>query len=285
MHRLLQQAHDPGHRDPHPVGAVVELVAQLVHRLLELEDGQQRARVAPRPGQQAGSTAPKYPRGTPRACAPPSPRGRRCRAAARPPRRRTRTTAASRRRRAAASACAGARAAGAPARPRSRARSSASGASSVWPRCRSPWWRMSLPPAPMCESSAGGRAPPRRGRDRRERLGPRGGRRSIRSICSSIVAVMQRRATPARAPRARTRVARRPSRARCASRRRPRRGPRMRPRNALRVGRRARRARAPSRRGRRRRSAGATPSVASISSPVVVIPARRARRCSGSRAR
>src|ERR687887_344786 len=37
----VEQPSDPGHRDPHPVGTVVELVAQLVDGLLELEDGQQ----------------------------------------------------------------------------------------------------------------------------------------------------------------------------------------------------------------------------------------------------
>src|SRR5204863_9558577 len=38
--RLLQQAGDAGHRDAHPVRPVVELVAQLVDRLLEPEDRQ-----------------------------------------------------------------------------------------------------------------------------------------------------------------------------------------------------------------------------------------------------
>src|SRR5262245_42254466 len=37
----FEQPPDPGHGDPHPVGTVVELVAQLVDGLLELEDCQQ----------------------------------------------------------------------------------------------------------------------------------------------------------------------------------------------------------------------------------------------------
>src|SRR5829696_6693427 len=40
----LDQAPDPGHRDRDPAGPVVELVAQLVDRLLELEDRQQLPR-------------------------------------------------------------------------------------------------------------------------------------------------------------------------------------------------------------------------------------------------
>src|SRR6185312_11762657 len=41
---LLEQADDAGHRDAHPVGPVVQLVAQLVDRLLELEDREHGAR-------------------------------------------------------------------------------------------------------------------------------------------------------------------------------------------------------------------------------------------------
>src|SRR5205085_1162853 len=47
---LLEQADDRLDRDPHPVGPVVELVAQLIDRLLELEDRQEllRGRLARR---------------------------------------------------------------------------------------------------------------------------------------------------------------------------------------------------------------------------------------------
>ena len=41
VERRFEQPHDRGDRDPDPVGAVVELVAQLVDRLLELEDREQ----------------------------------------------------------------------------------------------------------------------------------------------------------------------------------------------------------------------------------------------------
>ena len=124
--RLLQQSRDPGDRDAHPVGAVVELVAQLVDGLLELEDRSAAARRPPRPAAAAaGSTfAEVARRGTPRARVLPAVgRGRAALELARP-RRRRRTSAACPRRRAAASACAGARAAAGRARPRSRGRSS-----------------------------------------------------------------------------------------------------------------------------------------------------------------
>ena len=47
--RRLQQPRDPRHRDPHPVGPVVELVAQLVDRLLELEQRAAAASKSPGP--------------------------------------------------------------------------------------------------------------------------------------------------------------------------------------------------------------------------------------------
>ena len=72
--RHLQQPHDARHRDAHPVRAVVQLVAQLVHRLLELEDGQQLLHpVAARRQQRRVGGVRGRRRGTRRAPAPPSP--------------------------------------------------------------------------------------------------------------------------------------------------------------------------------------------------------------------
>ena len=112
----------PGHRDGDPVGPVVELVAQLVDGLLELEDRQQLVAWPPGPGgSSAGSTALEVAleeRSRARSSQP-SGAARAAQDAASRPRRR-RTSAACPPRRAAASASAAARAAAAPARPRSR---------------------------------------------------------------------------------------------------------------------------------------------------------------------
>ena len=98
-----------------------------------------------------------------------------------------------------------------------------SGVSIVWPRCRSPWVRMTLPPAPMCESSCSrSRTSCPRPEDRleRRRLGQldehaaRSARRRSRSGST---------ATPCSARRARTPGRRPPSRAPCAARPSPRR--------------------------------------------------------------
>src|SRR5947209_5016311 len=51
-HLLLEQPRDPGHGDPDPVGPVVELVPELVHRLLELEHLEEL--VHRRPGRNQG---------------------------------------------------------------------------------------------------------------------------------------------------------------------------------------------------------------------------------------
>ena len=55
----VEQAQDAGDRHVHPVGAVVQLVAQLVERLLQLAGRQQRSRArAAGPGRRASSIAP-----------------------------------------------------------------------------------------------------------------------------------------------------------------------------------------------------------------------------------
>ena len=84
------------------------------------------------------------PPGSARERAPPSPPAPPGRAAASRPRSRRRTSAACPRRRAAASASGAAPGAAAPARPRSRAPPTRASESIVWPRCRSPWVRITL---------------------------------------------------------------------------------------------------------------------------------------------
>ena len=118
----LKQPRDAGDRDRNPVGAVVELVAELVDRLLELEDREQVGdrRLAARQQRRVDRSRSSG-RGRSRAPAARSPPGARLSAQDLDrPRSRRRTSAACRRRRAAASASGGARTAAGPARPRSR---------------------------------------------------------------------------------------------------------------------------------------------------------------------
>ena len=95
-HRLLLSSRlIPATGNRHPVGAVVELVVELVERLLELEDREQVLRSPPRrraaaPGRRSRSSA----RGSARARRSSNSGGRFGRAAARPPRSRRRTSAA-----------------------------------------------------------------------------------------------------------------------------------------------------------------------------------------------
>ena len=109
-HAGSEQPRDARDRDRDPIGPVVELVAQLVDRLLELEHREQPFE---RPGSPAGSSGGRPPpgsrRGSPRAGAARSRRARRPRAAAGRPSRRRRTSAACRRRRGAAIASGAAR--------------------------------------------------------------------------------------------------------------------------------------------------------------------------------
>ena len=170
---------------------MVQLVAQLVHRLLELEHREQlvdrRARRARATGRScAGSPSRNSARA--RASQPGGRLGRR--AAAATPRRRTRTSAASRRRRAAGCACGGVRAASARARPRSRGapsrrRRGASGRDGSRRgggspgRCRRP-----------ASAAAAARAPLRRGRGSGPTSSSSSGRSTkTLSISSSIDAV------------------------------------------------------------------------------------------------
>ena len=143
----------------------------------------------------------------------------------------------------------------------------------VWPRWKSPWVRMTRPPAPACASPRScSRTSCAAADDRRERLGPRAGRgRSPRSPRRSSRAAA--RAPRRSAPRART------SGRRVGAERD------VHPRGHLAelaevveerlaaVGLEARRARAPSRRAPSGRNSCSRPSVASTSRPGVLVPA------------
>ena len=222
---LLEHAQDPGDRDRHPVRADVQLVAQLVHRLLELEDGEQPVeRLAARAGRAPGRRSRGSRRGTPRGRAPPSRRARRRRGAGS-----TAEAAYANERSIPATSRSGERLrrrsgserAGSPSKSRITQSSSAQ---SVWPRWKSPWWRIIRPGgAGVGEHAAAARAPPRRGP--RSARAPRrrpGSSRKTRSISSSIVAVSRPSASGlGSSGRSSGRPRRR--RARCASRRSPRR--------------------------------------------------------------
>ena len=185
---LLQHAEDPRDRDRDPVGPVVQLVAELVDGLLELEDRQQPLDLvaARRQQRRIGRVEVAVEELRPAALLPVRRADRRCAGSSRP-RRRTRTSAASPRRRGAVRSCGAVRGPSAPARPRSRGSASRPRPSRAPGRGGSRRACGSRGRRGRCSSAGGGgRAPPRRGRGRARAPAISGSAAKTCSISSSI---------------------------------------------------------------------------------------------------